>query len=72
VLASDDRPGVRTTATLDGRRLRTSLARRIVIRLPRRVRRGRHVLRLVAADAAGNRRVIRLRIRRGRISLRRG
>ena len=67
LLVSDDRPGVRFTATLDGRLLRPAAAPRVVLRLPRRAARRGHVLTLVATDAAGNRRVVRLRIVRGRL-----
>ena len=67
VLAADDRGAVTVSVTLDGRRLRTATAGRVVVRLPRRVLRGRHTVVLAAVDAAGNRRALRLRISRGRL-----
>ena len=68
---TDDHGGLlRITAWLDGRRLRTAHATRVVVRLPRRALRRRHRLVLTITDAAGNRRVLRLRIVRG--VLRRG
>ena len=63
---SDDRGGLlKITASLDGRRLRTARARRVTVHLPRRALRRRHRLVLTVTDAAGNRRVLRLRIVRG-------
>ena len=63
---TDDRSGLlRITASLDGRRLRTARATRVVVRLPSRALRRRHRLVLTVTDAAGNRRVLRLRIVRG-------
>jgi hypothetical protein len=50
----------RVVVSLDGRRLRSTSRRRFVLRInARRLRAGRHALRIVATDRAGNRTVVR-------------
>ena len=64
---SDARLATRIGFRLDGRLLRAATTGRLVVRLPRRVLRGRHTLVVEAVDAAGNRSAVRLRIVRGRL-----
>ena len=63
VRVSSDTPTRTTTVSLDGRRIRRSGAASFTVRLPRRLRTGRHRLTVVTTDAAGNRtrRVFRFR-----------
>lgn len=73
VLAGRDAEvGLRLHGAVDGRRIAgRRLARatsgRLVLRIPRRALRGRHLVELVGTDVAGNRTVIRLALLSGRL-----
>lgn len=71
--ASDDRPDLELRVALDGRVLgrgataQAATSGRLVVRLPARARRGRHLVELTATDAAGNRSMLRLALVRGKL-----
>jgi hypothetical protein len=58
----------RVEARYDGRLLRRTGASQLAVRLPRAARRGTHRVEIRAVDAAGNVRVLRLRLRAGRLA----
>ena len=69
VVGRDERPGLRLAVLLDGRSIGRVFGGRLLVRLPARALRGRHRLELRATDAAGNRRVLRIRLVRGVLRL---